>query len=728
MFRKKFGVLEPKKVLERMKNVPIIMVIGPTSSGKSTLIYILLNHRIIKFVRQGIGEKKQTTIIPCNFVFDERIDSSNVFALQLKKKTFEAKKVHLYILEKLAELFVSNGMEIDDTLESIDKNFVESILEPEDKSYHLGRINEEISIEEWKAIMRLLLEEIGEANPSFKERVDEKKKMYGTQKKNIREIRKLVFQDICDSLDEENSNWKKYYEWLKSIGKIVTDRLLNVMGVNELTDEIFQFRIDELENEKGNYSVGGNILNSLFDPFESHSLIVEEMTIACQPREDLIDENSKIPLRFCLRDTMGLNQIESEESYIKEALDVALGRTPDSIMLLLNLEERDKTLAMSCKAVRDKLEQLGTKNIPLDVILTKADRIIESKINKADRNALELSQEDYNAHIEEAIGELDDSLRMYEEMFPKSTVNWISLRLIAQNDDMIQKALTALKDDSNKEKFSAKGVFKLVNSVVNKSQVKYLPKNIKNPIFLTVEDNSTNAIKISISMSKIMDIIEFIQNKLTQDKEYLNGYQVTTQKPIHGKTVVCYYNNLTKGKGYTSQAKIYGNISINMKGMLNKVINESELNIMKLYDTGALSVTLAKLKAENVNQAIKVLDPSGSIRKAAEKDINPEIVNKWGDVEHQKQFFYTFYKDFFSTPVICNTVIEWLASRLAYTNPEIREIVDRDYNWPISYNATIRKMQDDYKKIFAIPEFERIFAEEFGNVLTEYANKIFIII
>ena len=54
---------------------------------------------------------------------------------------------------------------------------------------------------------------------------------------------------------------------------------------------------------------------------------------------------------------------------------------------------------------------------------------------------------------------------------------------------------------------------------------------------------------------------------------------------IHGRSVVRYYENLQIGLGYTTNAYVYGNFSINMKGMLKKVLENKIPDFLTLYQS-----------------------------------------------------------------------------------------------------------------------------------------------
>ena len=108
MRKQEMTKLMPREVFRRMKSAQNIVVIGPTGAGKSTMIYALVNNKIVKFILVGVGKKNQTTIIPCNFMFDERLMKDEYFAICIKGKKYSFKLIHNKIMEMLAKLYVSN--------------------------------------------------------------------------------------------------------------------------------------------------------------------------------------------------------------------------------------------------------------------------------------------------------------------------------------------------------------------------------------------------------------------------------------------------------------------------------------------------------------------------------------------------------------------------------------------------------------------------------------------
>lgn len=722
MKKREIARLMPGEAQKRMKSAQNIVVVGPTSSGKSTFIYALVNHRIIKFILVGIGDKCQTTIIPCNFLFDERIEKEEFFSLRIRTKEFSAKAIHLEILEMLTKQFTTNGMCAEDTLDAIDEMVFRSVLEPENAAYHLGRIVDKISIEKFKNAITEILLAIEKAEPSFNDRVRAKKKELDKQKVVISTIRRMVFEDLWNSVDPKLLD--DYYVWLSSIGDRITNMLHLLVGAGNGVGEINEYSVEEDDI----LPYGGMILQSLFDPFQPYSLVVEDIVLACRPRTELIEmADEDIPLRFCLRDTMGLNQIDMDNNSIKDALDIALNCSPDSILLLMNLEERGDVIAECCDVIGEKIGKAKKLDVPVNVIFTKADRIIGNIINKADKATVELTQEDYNKHIQGAIGLMEASIEGYLRKLPQESATWLSIRYLEESIDPIQIALRDLKSDKL-IKFKPKGLYQKIDSVVRDTQARILPKGMKSPLFVTAKDTELPAVSIKIDGSIIADVFKQVQTTLTEDKAVVNGYIITDDRRIHGRSVINYYNNLQHGMGYQTRAYVYGNFSINMKGMLNRVLYNNIPNFASLYESEVVKTLADNLEECELDRLIEELDSNHEITEFAFADINPAIFDDLPAKARKLQKLHLIFRHYFNSSDKYYMVMNRVAFNLSYGNKQIQRVIDKVYNKPISYDATIREMQLTFKKIFGLPKFADILADEIGTAMTELVNKMFFII
>ena len=723
MKKQEIARLMPREAHKRIKTAQSIVVIGPTSSGKSTLIYALVNHQIIKFILVGVGDKCQTTIIPCNFLFDERIEKGEFFSIQIRTKVFSPKQIHIKVVEILAKQFALCGYEAEETISSIDSEVMLGILEPADAEYHLGKIVNEISIEDFKNIVNKALTIIEDAEESFYNRVKKKKKEPDKRKVSIDEIRCIIMEDMWNELPEPIR--EEYQNWLNSIGEKITQRLNICLGANSGVESINEFSV--VEDDILPY--GGMILQSLFDPYEPYSLIVEEMTMACRPRDELIDMfYDKIPLRFCLRDTMGLNQINMDNNSVKDALDIALNCSPDSILLLMNLEERDDVIENCCEAINSKIGKAQRLDVPVHVIFTKADRVLSNIINKADRKTVELTQADYTEHIEAAIDIMENSIEGYLSHLMESSATWLSIRYLEEKIDPIQCALKEVTSPLI-EKFTRNGLYRKINEILKETQMRILPKGVTSPLYVTVKDTGLPAVEIKIDPIVLSKEFNQIQEVLTKDKAVVNGYQITDTRRIHGRSVIRYYENLQIGLGYTTNAYVYGNFSINMKGMLKKVLENKIPDFLTLYQSEVIKTLADNMDDVELDKVIAELDENEQITQFAFADINPAIFDDLPLKVKKIQKLHLIFRHYFGSSDKFYMVIDRVAFNLSYGNDAIKKMTDAIYNKPfITYDETIRLMQENFKKQYGSPNFADVLAAEMSSAMTELVNKMFVII
>jgi hypothetical protein len=416
---------------------------------------------------------------------------------------------------------------------------------------------------------------------------------------------------------------------------------------------------------------------------------------------------------------------------IKNALDVALNCSPDSILLLLSLEERDDILAESCKAIEEKLSKAKKMDIPINVIFTKADRIIGNKIYKKKNNRndsnVELSQDDYNAHVLDVITEMEKDIKRYLEGISSQSVNWLSLRYLKEEIDPIQMALRN-KEDNRIVNFKPIGLYQIMDFIAKDTQKRILPDGITKPIFVTANEPNSPAVKISLSNEKMLGVLTNMKNRLTQDAEIVNGYQIRTDYTINGRSVTTYWKKLQIGLGHTTRARVYGNFSINMKAMLRKVLNENIPKIISLYENQALETVVSNLCTEELHNLIEQLDSDSKYKAIAFDDINPALIKAMSDDERYMQILHVIFKDYFLKSGKYYMVIDKVAFKLSYGNDEIKKHLTSIYNKPIGYDETMRILQKEFLKIFASQRFARIVLEELGNAMTDIVNKMFITI
>lgn len=715
--------LMPREVFRRMKSAQNIVVIGPTGSGKSTLIYALVNNKIVKFILVGVGKKNQTTIIPCNFMFDERLMRDEYFAICIKGKEYSFKLIHNKVMEVLAKLYVSSGYDVDETVESITEKALAEVWEPKGADYHLGRISSDISVDDLRGIVERALQIIDEAEDSFKARVNKLKKEPDKRTVGIDEVRSIVMEEMWNDIPLELK--EEYQRWLEEIGEIIKRRLEECLGEDGQIGVVGEYSV-ERDNEH-NLPYGGDMLQHIFDPYEPYSLIVEDITLVCRPREELIKMfDDKIPLRFCFRDTMGLNQINMDSNSMKDALDIALNCSPDSILLLMSLEERNDVILNCCEAVSIKIGKAKKLDIPVNVIFTKADLAINTAITRADRDTVELMQADYDKHVLNAVASLEKDMKEYLTFFDEESATWLSIRYLEEAIDPIQMAL---RDAVLVNKFKKIGLYNEINELLYKTQMKILPQGIKSPLFVTVKNTELPAVNIVVNGEVLNEEFAQVQNTLTEDKATVNGYQIVDDRRIHGRSVVRYVENLRIGLGYTTNAYVYGNFSINMKGMIKKILEANMPKFMTLYESTAIKTLADNMEEVELDRLIQELDENEELTRFAFADVNPALIESLSSKDRKLQKLHLIFRHYFASSDKYYMVMDKVAFNMSYGNVEVRKMVNSFYYNPyLTYDETIRKMQAQFKTFFESDAFMVMLADEIGSAMTELVNKMFVII
>jgi hypothetical protein len=722
MLNREYSKLMPGDALRRSSSAPKIVVIGPSTSGKSTLVYLLVNHRIIGFLSVGIGDKSQTTIIPCNFAFDMRIEKDEYFALQIKRKVFAAKEIHIIVMEALSKLFCANSCDPEETLEALDEDWMMCILEPEKANYHLGCLKDVIDFELFKEIVGDILSDIDELG--YDEKVKIRKKELQGQKIKIADVRAMVFEECWDMLEEEAT--ADYRAWLQNIGAMIENKLIALVGESTFNEEVLELSVEADDK----LSDGTHILGDLFDPFKPYSLIIDEITMSCRPRKELINiADQSIPLRFCLRDTMGMTQIGMDAVSIKSALDAAMNCSPDSILFLLSLEERDDTLTECCNALSEKFDKAEKVNVPVYLLFTKADRIIGNLINKGNKNSIELRQEDYDTNMSAAIKVMEQSIDKFSTKIPKESVNWLSLRYLEEKIDPIQIALHNIHSDAILN-FKPNGLYKRIDKIVRGTQKRILPEGIDKPLFITAINSAIPAVNITVDADGMKEVIGLLSATLSEDKAVVNGYVISDNTPrLSGRSVVAYWNKLKIGLGHTTKANVFGNFSINMKGMLSSVLNRTIPDFITLYEAGVISTTADNLKDEELQALVNAMDPEEEYRDMAFYSINPALVNAWSDREKNTQVLHLIFRTYFAQSGRYAMVMDRVAYQLSYGNNIIKDMLNQIYNSPDSYDEIMRDMQMTFKNdIFEEGMLKTLFINELNATMTELVNKMFITI
>ncbi len=707
------SILTALQALKRRKSAPMVVIVAPSFTGKTTLISLLMNGKIVPYMSVAIGEKKFTTLTPCEYCFDERIDVEEKYAIKIFRKAYDFKAIHNQIIKVILDVFARNDYDVDDTLEALDDATIDKILEPAGGRYHLGEIKEQLNLDGLKEAIGTILNALNEAD--FEDKYKEKKTELKSKKPKADELRELVFDEIYESLQDEKAD---YIAWLDGIGTIVEERLKTTVGELLCNGEMLQYDVETDEGQK--------ILRELFNPFSPFSLLIDYMSLACRPRKEVVDiakqKYPDLPFRICFRDTMGINQSGEEAldpTKIKESLEIALNCKADAVLYLMNLEEDDVTLEACGRALSEKQEALrdnGNLNVKFHIYYTKADRKIENIISNKKDGKLYIDLDTYKENIGEALNIVEDMIQRYSQDIASEDVSWGSMRFV--KDSYIVDAID--EADPRRKFFEPRGVFERMVDISMSTLLNTLPSDA-NPIFVDAIDPDAPAINVEIDKARVMSVISQIQESLANTKDIVNGYTISNSTPrIHGRSVNLYWNRLGVGLGYRTNAHVYGNFNINMKGLIKRVINDNFASFDVFDNQHAVSFKAKNLDDNIFKEAMQELFGEGDLATG----MNPAL----GDKAINEQRLYEYYCKFFKDPERYASLVDKVAYSLSYGNPEVRDLLHKIYFGTEGYDPAIRRLQETFKAFFGSAEFADILVSEFEKNISEMVNKLFIVL
>ena len=220
---------------------------------------------------------------------------------------------------------------------------------------------------------------------------------------------------------------------------------------------------------------------------------------------------------------------------------------------------------------------------------------------------------------------------------------------------------------------------------------------------------------------KIKAEIDSMKYSLSQEKDIVNGYIISDKTPrLHGRSVYSYWNNLMIGLGHTTKASVYGNFSINMKGLLKRMLTNVFTSFDKFDESSAVKFTADNLEDDVLMEVVRTLTANNDL----EAGLNPAL----GEKNIALQRLYEFYVDFFRDESRFATLIDRIAYDLSYGNPELKQVLTNIYNNTPGYDGAMRKLQSYFRVFFGSDVFTKILISELNQVMTEMVNKSFIII
>lgn len=553
---------------------PTIGLVGPTGSGKSTVLSFLVSPEDNKLLTYNIGESNQTTRISFKVSLNSSMEKGRVILKAKKAKI--SKDYFRNIVDTLCELIynlIDEGDKIGEL--NIDEEVLEKMFNPKNKEYKaytylsseykekVGRLVDyikELSVIAWDDLESLC-----------KARFKEKKDNNGKKRKKQDVYEEVISEEIYKAL-EDNTNLKESIEvWIQEFES----------SILKFFDKFFVDKEDRIIDTDVNDSNLKAFIEAVFADDSVFSLVFSELVYVTRPAEGIVKyyesaytalETEDKPLTINILDTMGISHLSDEKNALEDALDGVLTSTIDGMLFICKADEKDTVyeniLEILEKKSNGKDGRLAKK--PVTIARTKADVIIKSKaINEYRRETGEniIPNEAYNKYYLEAF----ESFKKDYMKLPKKLIGDENLKIeflsLAPNETKELKIV--LEQEISEEK-----LYKIILDLNERIQKYYSEKGqivavAKDEQEITCDMLVKSAYKNIEELSKTL-VEKNLVHKNGQYLKYLSGY-------YHGRSISTWYGKHRKGVGHRSDSGTCENFAIFIKNMICNWLKSTDI-------------------------------------------------------------------------------------------------------------------------------------------------------
>ncbi|MFC3749522.1 hypothetical protein [Paenibacillus sp. GCM10012306] len=568
--------MKQKRSRFRMQeNAPTITVSGPSGSGKSYLLTVVLPETSNKLLARNVG-MKQTTLINTKLMLDGTMNKDEA-VIRVKIRPFDTMLIKPIIHEMILDVIFENRDELEEL--ELDEDVVYNVLNPRNRAYHFAEFVQTHSGEQGcpdQEILRKLLQRffdglIPEIKEAVKEKEKETKTVYPKPKK--KEIYEMVIQERLGE-GEVQSLENEVYTWFMQLYSFVKGEILKTCEFLD-SEQVYAVVEDRVESDSIK-----NLIQDTYDVDSPYSLVIEELSYCVQPStpfvvafEEAYREEAKLGkvLRLNILDTPGLTQTGETKEEMQEVLQQVMGHQSDAYLFLCSTDERPVVYENMKELLikrREKFQELPIKLLRTKVDLNlyelmKQDHLMDvGRPEFTDTEALfyaEKAYEKFTQAIEAENVELSESLGVYNPL------DFISL-------DFTRLRSLAWSFFENKPTIEKEKLFHILFDLSRKVHDAHMPSYAGRRYLQVKElDEPALLVKMNKEMEQLLE--DFAAHmKLMNSREYQgNYYQFESKKKLyHGRSVYTGLRKARIGEGHETRATVYENFNIHVRSMIQK--------------------------------------------------------------------------------------------------------------------------------------------------------------
>lgn len=565
----------PKSIsafFRQQESAPSITLMGPTSSGKSSLITSILSSESNKLLSKNIGITAQTTVIPLMLMLNNRLNIAEVLIQGIERDVSAYSDFKDSVTTELTNALYNERDELDEFI--VTEKLIKAILNPENRAFHAYEFAEAKKlITSLTDILSKVCEYIINSPESLAKTANTQYKAQRLKKPSLKKIH--IYAALVDERFGEylhkNSDYTPY-KWygtlLSSIrahmDKMWTHRDRNVLIVNLNEDDRAEV-----------------LMENLYGDNSACSLLYKEIRYVTCPSQLLIDTyrkksniyNSRT-IKLNVLDTVGLTQTSQERDTISDNMDSILDRDTDALLFLCAADEQPTVYETCISLLHEKQNKIAGK--PVIVCRTKADLLIRNMAAKAYQTKTGFTEYPkdnsiYGKYIKEAFS---DFLDIFINN-PKHDENKLGIQCSIPKMEYVSLApdIAEIMNPHIDDAISTNRIREILFGLVE--QVDLLLNNGKPRLWLhsiSLEELPLNAIINDISPLATTIAHAMIAKNQTEGNQYRK--YISLKDTYHGRSVNCFRQKLLHGDGHETNAYYYDNFRLFITQMAARWLRE----------------------------------------------------------------------------------------------------------------------------------------------------------
>jgi len=570
-----------RALLLKQASAPIVAVVGPSSSTKSTTLAELLEKEAKKLLARNIGTK-QTSLFDTLLMLNSEMDPGEVI-IQCIVKSIDLVTFKTHLEMSLSDYLYKNRDELDDL--QLDETVLKNILNPTNRAYHFYNYVESthstesqyVDCPSLQDLQNIITECYEVISPSLLDCVRQREKEAKTITPRPRK-EKLFQLEVSHQFEHHPDLLDSYYAWFQKLYDHVLSQISFMSAqlddttfilTGNASDELLKGFMEAAYDKNSPYSIAVKQIAFLVRPSDKFSALYHKMYSAHNY------ENKS--LRLNVLDTPGLTQVSEEKTEIQDSFDRILNMKFNALLFLCGSSRETTEYMLSREVLINNKKKLGDR--PLLFVRTKADTVIDSFLREKARNETDsgkLENEFIEQNADQSYEFLLSEIELDDQIFAKENMPTVisgkHVEFLCLEPDRIEKINEKLSKKLDPEK-----LFSLLTELSLTIHDAYAPA-IENGIKRCVRSLQADKAALQVNMNGYMGPVSnaFANLMVQQNEKFKDSYlQYTRTKfAFHGRSVSTYVRKHRTGTGHETNANVYENFRLFISNMISRWMNQ----------------------------------------------------------------------------------------------------------------------------------------------------------